>query len=320
MAPTILIIGATGNTGRSVTEALPQLLQASNTILSSHRILGLTRSLDSPVAKHLATVPGVQMLEHNWTEITADWLRAHEVRRVFIATHIEPSQFVDESGFHLAALHAGVDYVVRISTNAPNVRPDFGAGYARTHWAIETLLASPPFRPLQWTSLQPNAFAPLYLGTAVEFIKRFRETGEQGTLRLMASEDAPVGFIDPDEIGLLAARLLGLEDPSVHDRARYVVNGPVDVTGRQIVEMVEREIGVKVVDVRYKDISFVDALVDTRSPAGERQAERLEWSITHALQALWEGKLAAGTVSKEVLELAAPKRTPAEVLKAMLDA
>lgn len=61
MAPTILIVGATGNTGRSVTETLPGLLQKSNS-LSNHRVIGLTRSLDSPAAKELAKIPGVEAL------------------------------------------------------------------------------------------------------------------------------------------------------------------------------------------------------------------------------------------------------------------
>ena len=67
MAPTILIVGATGNTGRSVVETLPQLLQ--NTKLSSHRILALTRSRDSAAAKKLAEISGVEVTEKNWTEI-----------------------------------------------------------------------------------------------------------------------------------------------------------------------------------------------------------------------------------------------------------
>src|SRR6202012_4483602 len=129
--------------------------------------------------------------------------------------------------------------------------------YPRTHWAIEALLSSSAFQPLQWTSLQPNIFTPMYLNNAAEFVKNYRKTGKQVTLSMMASRDAPVGIIDPEDIGVLAASLLLVQNPAIHNQARYVLNGPEDVTGLQIVEMIERDIGTKVEDVRYKDMSFV---------------------------------------------------------------
>ena len=199
MAPTILIVGATGNTGRSVVETLATFRQTSNT-LSACRILALTRFLNSPAAQELAKLPAVDVAEQNWVEVTADWLREHEVVRAFIAPHNQPNQFAEESTFHLATLKAGVQYVVRISTTAANVRPDCDAYYPRTHWAIEAMLSSPEFKDLQWTSLQPNVFSPLYLSTAAKLIKQYRKTGKQDTLRLMGSIDAPVGIIDPYDV------------------------------------------------------------------------------------------------------------------------
>ncbi|EAW08785.1 NmrA-like family protein [Aspergillus clavatus NRRL 1] len=318
MAPTILIAGATGNTGRSVTETLPKLLQASNT-LSDHRIIGLTRSLASPAAQQLATIPGVEIIEQNWVETTADWLREHEVVRVFLAPHNEPNQFAEESAFHLAALQAGVKYVVRISTTAANVRPDSAAYYPRTHWAIEALLSSPEFDRLQWTSLQPNIFPGVYLASAAEFITRYRKTGTQdSSLKLMAAEDAPVGVVDPDEVGGFAAHLLAQDDPAVHNKAKYVLNGPEDVTGAQIVDMVEKHIGAKVESVVYKDKSFVDMLYQYKF-AATQQSKNVIYSVQHGLDTSWEGKCSAATTSKEVLELAPPRRTPADMLRALLE-
>ena len=73
MAPTILIIGATSNTGRSVVETLLKLSKRSNT-LSGHRLLALTRSSNSPAAQQIAKLPSVKVAEQKWVEITADWL------------------------------------------------------------------------------------------------------------------------------------------------------------------------------------------------------------------------------------------------------
>ena len=317
MAPSILIIGATGNTGRSVTETLPKLLKATKS-LSNHRVIGLTRSLDSAVAKQLAKVPGVEMVEQNWVEITADWLRKHEVVRAFIASHNAPNQFAEESTFHLAALKAGVKYVVRISTTAANVRPDCDAYYPRAHWAIEALLSSPEFSNLQWTSLQANIFSPFYLSTAAEFIKRYRKTGTQDTLKLMAAKNAPVGIVDPDEVGRFAAFLLSQDDTTVHNKAKYVLNGPEDITGSQIVNMVEQHTGTKVQHISYEDMSFVDSFLEPGS-LGAQQSKNVILSMKYALMTAWEGKCTASTTSKEVLQLAAPKRTPADTLMALLE-
>ncbi|KAL4894264.1 hypothetical protein BDV59DRAFT_16603 [Aspergillus ambiguus] len=311
MAPTILIVGATGNTGRSVTETLPKLLRASNS-LSNYKVLALTRSLHSPAAQSLSKIPGVEVIEQNWVGITADWLREHEVARAFIASHNEPTQFAEESTFHVAALKAGVKYIVRISTTAANVHPDSDAYYPRSHWAIEALLSSPEFSGMQWTSLQPNVFTSFYLHPAVEFIRQYRKTGMQSTLRLMAAEHAPVGIVDADEVGIFAAHLLCQEDPSIHNKAKYVLNGPEDITGRQVVSMVEQYIGTQVQDVSYKDMSFVDSFAHLGAPG-------IMASIRYAPVTAWEGKCTASTTSPEVLEIAAPKRTPADVLKLMLD-
>ncbi|KAJ5970325.1 uncharacterized protein N7479_000243 [Penicillium vulpinum] len=316
MAPTILIIGATGNTGQAVVETLPKLLQSGNA-LSEYRIIALTRSLKSPVAQKLAKLPRVEVIEQNWVEITPEWLREHQVTRAFIASHNEPNHFAEESTFHVAALSAGVRYVVRISTTAANVRPDCAAYYPRAHWAIEALLDSPEFTNLPWTSLQPNIFIPSYLLSAVEYIKQYRKTGKQGTLKLMASKDAPVGVIDPYEVGVFAAHLLSQEDITVHNKAKYVLNGPEDITGKQIVDLVEQQIGTQVEDVTYQDMSFLSMLYEYNYVA-TRQSKNVIYSIKHAPETAWEGKCTASTTSKAVLEIAPPRITPAEVLKRLL--
>lgn len=316
MSTTFLVVGATGNTGRAVVQTLSQLLK-SNTIFPNYRILALTRTRSSPVAQDLAALPNVEVEEKLWVSITPDWLRERNVVRAFIASHNEPTQFADESTFNLAALNAGVEYVVRISTTAANVRPDCPAYYPRSHWAIEALLGTAEFERMKWTSLQPNVFSHMYLGTAAEFINHFRKTGEQGTLRLMASEDAPVGIVDSDEVGIFAAHLLASDDVARHHKAKYVLNGPVDITGRQIVTLVEEHIGAKVRDVSFKDMSFIDAFVDSFAQKASGSKD-LFLSVKDGMAATWAGKCSASTTSKEVIELAAPRITPAEALKSLI--
>ncbi|KAJ5577235.1 hypothetical protein N7535_004161 [Penicillium sp. DV-2018c] len=317
MSPSILIVGATGNTGRTVAQTLSKLLPSSSA-LSGYRIIALTRSSASPAAKELALLPGVEVIEQNWVEITAEWLRTNKVIRAFIASHNEVNQFAEESTFHLNALNAGVQYVVRISTTAANVRPDHPAYYARQHWAIEAMLGSPEFNNLQWTSLQPNIFTTYVLAPAVELIKKYRKTGELDTLRLWLNEDAPTGIIDPDEVGVIAAHLLAQEDISKHNKAKYVLNGPEDITGKKIVELVEQYVGTPVNDVIYSDVSFFDRLFESLY-AGTKQSKNVILSAKRAPETAWEGKCSISTSSKEILELAPPTRSTADVLKSLLE-
>ncbi|KAM0346002.1 hypothetical protein ACHAPU_006056 [Fusarium lateritium] len=313
MTSTFLVAGATGNTGRAVVETLSNLLKDSK-VFSSYNILALTRSSSGAAAQQLARLPNVQVLEKNWVDITADWLRENHVVRAFIASHNEPHHFAEESTFHVALLNAGVEYVVRISTTAANVRPDYPAYYPRTHWAIEALLSSPEFDRLKWTSLQPNVFSQFWLGPAASLIKKFRETGKQETLRLMAAEDAAVGIIDSNDVGILAAHLLIAEDVMPHNKAKYVLNGPEDITGRQIVDLIEEYIGTKVEDVIFKDTSFIEFMV-----AQTGYNKSVIRSIQHAPETAWEGKCGVSTTSKEVFQISAPKHTPAEILKTLLE-
>jgi hypothetical protein len=203
-----LVVGATGNTERGVVETFSGLLKANNTF-SGHRILALTRSLSGATAQQLAELPNVLVAEKIGliSRPTGSVNTVFNAERAFIASHIQPNQFAEESTFHLAALKGGVQYVVRVSTTAANVRPDCPAYYPRTHWTIEPLLGSPEFQDLRWTSLQPNIFSQQYLYSAAELVKKFRVTGNQDTLRLVASGEAPVGIIDPYEIGVLARQL-----------------------------------------------------------------------------------------------------------------
>ncbi|KAJ8057870.1 hypothetical protein OCU04_013054 [Sclerotinia nivalis] len=313
MAPTILIVGATGNTGRSVVKTLSKLLTTSNA-LTGHHILALTRSSENAAAQQLAKLPGVSVKEHHFAEISPEWLRQNEVVRAFIAPHTQPNNFIEESSFHLACLKAGVEYVVRISTTAANVRPDCDAYYPRTHWAIEALLSSPEFEKLRWSSLQPNVFTPTYLAPALEFIKHYRKTGEQSTLSMMGSEDAPVGVVHPDDVGRFAAILLSSEDTSVHSNRKYVLNGPEDITGRQVMQLVEQAIDAKVKNVKFKNMDFIDDWAKATS-----ESKYVISSIKYAPVTSWEGKCTISTTSKEVLELAPPKITCDAWLKNALE-
>jgi uncharacterized protein YbjT (DUF2867 family) len=241
------------------------------------------------------------MLEKDWTTIDAAWLQSQKVVRVYIAPHNLPHQFIEESALYIALLNAGVKYVVKISTNVEYVSPTNPVYYGRTHWAIETLLSQPDFKDLQWTSLQPNFFTATYLASTASWMN--------------PAADVAVAMIDPEDVGNIGAHLLALEDPTPHNHARYVLSGPENVTGKSIVELAELYAGVKVEKVKFKDTEWIRDLAKTGYP------EKILGSILAGCEPLWQGKcsLAGTPTSKEIIELAPPKRTVADALKVMLE-
>ena len=93
------------------------------------------------------------------------------------------------------------------------------------------MLEQPNFRELAWTSLQPAMFNVYYWGGSADWIKEYQKTGKQSKLVLMADQKAGVAVIDPADVGKVAGKLLSLDDASSHNRAKYVLVGPQDVSG-----------------------------------------------------------------------------------------
>lgn len=313
MAPTILIVGATGNTGQNVVYQLPELLKARN---AKYRILGTTRSVDSPTSQELSRIPGVEMVEIDWTTIDAAWLKAQGVVKAYIAPFNQPSQFVEESAFYNALLAAGVKYVVKVSTNVKYISPTSPVFYGRAHWATENLLSQPEFKALQFTSLQPNFFTASYLASSADWIESLSKTGKQDVFKLSLAENEPVAMVDPEDVGHAGAQLLALEDPSPYDGKRLVISGPEDVTGRDIVVMAEKIAGVKAEKTAFKDASFIEDLA-----AKGTYPQKVVSSIMAGFDCLWKGEcsLAGTPTSNEVLELSPPKRTVEVALRKLLE-
>jgi hypothetical protein len=104
------------------------------------------------------------------------------------------------------------------------------------------------------------------------------------------------------------------DDVIPHDKAKYALNGPEDITGREIVTMVEAYIDTKIEDVRFEDLSFIEHMA-----LQTQESKNVTLSIKHAPETAWEGKCTVSTTSKEVFQLAPPKHTPAEVSQKLLE-
>jgi uncharacterized protein YbjT (DUF2867 family) len=297
MSPSFLIVGATGNTGVGVVKTLTSNI--SSTPFAQHNLIALTRDASGSTAKELASLSkNVEVVEKNWTLIDSDWLKAREVKRVFIASHNGVSHFTDESLFLNYALEAGVEYVVRISTTRANVGPASPVWYGRNHWAVEKMLEDPAFESMAWTSLQPNVFHTYCHMALTQWLEKYRKTGEKDTLKFSHDADAPLAPIEAIEVGNIAGLLLLNPDVSKHSRKKYVLVGPTDITGKESIELLEKHAGTKVDNVVWRDMSFVEYL------RGSAYPDNVIASLALAPRAGYDGSLSVkgSPTSPEVLE------------------
>jgi hypothetical protein len=72
---------------------------------------------------------------------------------------------------------------------------------------------------------------------------------------------------------------LSAEDHSIHNKKKYVLNGPEDLTGRAIVELVEKEIGAKVRNVKFRDLDFLDQMAASSPQPHLIQSVRVGWKV-----------------------------------------
>jgi uncharacterized protein YbjT (DUF2867 family) len=151
------------------------------------------------------------------------------------------------------------------------------------------------------------------MAPALELIKEHKKTGMQGPLSMIMDTNPPNAVIDSYDVGVFAAHLLASEQTEKHNKAKYVLTGPEDVTGEQIVKLVEGYLGEPVKDVKYKDFSVIDAWAESMPEQGT-----LIKAVRRGGGAIWGGS-ALETRSKEVPGIYTPSRTVEQVLKEMVE-
>ena len=310
----ILVVGATGNTGASVVKHLSQHINSSpSTANLPRRVIALSRKANSAAAIRLSEMDHVEVQEQDWLLIDSSWLGAQNVVRVYLAAHNLPSQFVDESQFLVACKASKtIQYLVKLSTNPHYIAPDHPIYYGRIHWALEHMLQENEFKQqLHWTILRANVFADPILFSSIGAWKNEKDK----PMTLLLDEHAPLAFVNPDDVGEVAAKLLSLPDPSVHFHKIYTVSGPEDIAGKDIVSYVE-EIVQKKIKVEYKSEAVFKALVKQLD-----YPESVRKSAEEGLKKnFWTGlsQLANTGTSEEIFELAPPHSTVKQVIQQIL--
>ncbi|CAM5295403.1 NAD(P)H azoreductase [Streptomyces avidinii] len=176
-ADAVLVIGATGTTGRRVTAGL---------VAEGHRVRAASRSA--------APVGGARAVRFDWNE-PATWDDA--LRGADRAYLVPPVGSSDPAAAMLPFLRraraAGVRRAVLLSSSAI---PAGGPAVGRVHQELPGLFD-------EWAVLRPSWFMQNFAGSA----PHARSIREDGTI-WTASGDGRVGFVDAEDIAAVAVRAL----------------------------------------------------------------------------------------------------------------
>jgi NAD(P)H dehydrogenase (quinone) len=246
---TIVVIGATGNTGRAVVKELKALGQDPIAVVrnpdKARDVLGAgTKTAVADLADKAALEKALKGAD-----------------AVFLTTNVNPQLAEQNTNAIDAALAAGVKVLVRLSAGRAVVGPDSLAPSGRTHYAIDQRLRG---LNIGWVILRPGLFMQNYLGQAAG-IKN------DGKLVNTASADLGIAYVDVRDTGAIAARIL--IDPKPHLGKEYEFTGK-SVTLPQFADAFSQVLG--------KKVSYVPVTLEQNEQA-VRARGLPDWLTTHLL-------------------------------------
>jgi NAD(P)H dehydrogenase (quinone) len=197
----IAVVGATGNTGRSVVRELKQLGHAPICVVRSPDKAREVLGGDARTA--VAELTDRPALEKAFKGVTS----------VFVVTGHNPDMVEQQNNVLDAALEAGVQYLVRVSGSRFLIVPDSPSIIGRGHHAIEERLRG---SGIKWVILRPGFFMQNTFAQAAS-IKN------DSKIVLPFAADLPFAFIDVRDTGAVGARVL--LDPAPHVGKVYEFTG-----------------------------------------------------------------------------------------------
>ncbi|BDT92517.1 NmrA family transcriptional regulator [Nocardia sputorum] len=198
---TVLVLGATGKTGRPVVDAL------------------VARGVDVRAASRnpAAVTAGVEPVRFDWAD-RATWVPAlHGIDSLYV---VGPYAAPEEPGLvgDLLATAAHVRKVVLLSVLGVEQLPD---AIPMAAWEADVRASGK-----QWTILRPNWFQQNF---GEGFAAALRENGELA----LPVADAAVGFVDTRDIAEVAVAALTEEG---HAGEVHIITGPEALTLRQVTQ------------------------------------------------------------------------------------
>lgn len=245
----IAVVGATGNTGRSVVKELQALGESPVCIVRSAEKAREVLSADARTA--VAELNDRAALEKAMRGVT----------RVFVVTGHNPQMTEQQNNVLDAALKAGATHLVRVSGGRSVAVADSESVVGRGHFAIEERLRG---SGIGWVILRPGLFMQNVFAQAAS-IK------SDSKMVLPFPKDLPLAFIDVRDTGAVGARIV--RDPAPHAGKTYEFTGKLSSYD---------ELARVMSDVLGRAIAYVPAGLE-QAEAAMRGRGMPDWLVTHML-------------------------------------
>jgi uncharacterized protein YbjT (DUF2867 family) len=276
MSAAILVIGATGTTGKELVRLLTK---------NGHK----TRVSVRPTSNRSdLQALGVSLVEADLNDVGSLENAMDGIQKVYFATPLVPNMIQLSSSIIRAAQSAGVKHLVKLSGGGAEIELD---AMARWHRAVEKEMEQ---SGIAYTFLRSNSF--------MQNLSKFNsQTIRDHGVFYASHGDGKSAYIDVRDIARVAYRVLTEEG---HQNKAYYLSGPEALSGAEIAKILSSATG-KV--IKYVDVP-VEAARASMQGAG-MHAEIVEGLLEH-YQVMKLGYTAQ--VSSSVEEITGQKATDFE--------
>jgi uncharacterized protein YbjT (DUF2867 family) len=241
--PTILVTGATGDTGRRTLEILTA---------KGVPVRALVRKEDERSAALRAM--GAEVVIGDLLDMNAVRSALEGIRTAYFVYPIAPGLIDATARFAQAAKETGVEAVVNMSQiSARRVAKSHAA---LDHWTAE--------RVFDWSGLAMTHLRPTYFAQWLTYPHFRSHILDKGEIRLPFGDGRHAPIAAEDQARLIAALLL---DPTPHQGKTYNLHGPVELSQQGVADAIGEVLGRK---VRYQPVSlevYKQELLDAGLPA-----------------------------------------------------
>jgi uncharacterized protein YbjT (DUF2867 family) len=238
-SPTLLITGATGNTGTELTRQLSA---------KGIPFRALVRSMDN--AGPLAALPGAELITGDLGNPDSLAAALKGIDRAFLLTNSSEHAEALQTGFVHAAEQAGVKHIVKLSQLAADIHSP--VRFLRYHAAVEQHIRR---SGMAYTFLRPNLFMQGLLG--------FSGTIAGKGMFFAAIGDARISLVDTRDIAAVAAAALTEEG---HEGKTYDITGPDALTHYEMAAQFSSVLGRKVSFVNVTPEEMRQAVIGAGFP------------------------------------------------------
>ena len=271
---TVLVTGATGDTGGATVEQL---------LARGRHVRALAHRKDAR-SKRLQEL-GVEVVFGDFLDLDAIRAAVQGVQRAYFCYPIRPGIIQATAYFAQAAKEAGIDGVVNMSQVC--AREDAKSHAMYDHWLAERVF---DWSGLTVAHLRPTLFAESLLVLA-PMIRAGLLHVPFGTGR-----HAPIAAEDQARV------IVGiLEDPATHRGKIYPLYGPVEFTHKEIAQVLSRVLGK---DVPYKQVSLETMLQILTSGGQKPPAEHSARGLYGEFEQKPEGRAGESFLTQHLREVA----------------